>query len=610
MQEGGRFEAEAHPISSSRRELHAFVGKMMKALVSSSSRKLQEFPAVAIAGVRSFIAVPRPSFTDDVNPLKVQAKDAPNTMASWNAKKAETAELMTLLESYKAAGDAKHEPYLKFHNPRTFEDMAKPVPNFRAMGLKAGEVPKFFDLVLSGRAADAAAAKDEWWAARKKEATAAAKSSGKAFPSVPLPEWKAGSPVAMAAMAASTDKLVQSMEPKRKLKADMTVTEGGKAVDLKFMSRAAASKALTTRKAEVHDRYLKLWAKKVLVAPETAVVPLKNVDAQLASKFELVAPNYAELLSAVAAGPKTLGQRVAASPAFSTFLLSRESAAVVGDFETTDAQKEGAALAAKLDDPAAALELLLGPAMTATGAAGVRLSEQVKAVTAHKYTPDRYMYAEGMKLAAKMAEEEAELAAAGVDVVAYQACPPTPAQAIEAAKAKAAASVGDFAKAKAAAGSAYGEYAVTKLQALAADPSNTHMEEILNPELVQEWLELELAELAETETSIDDAEEEELWALTMAAQLKHLQTHFGVDLPHGTLAYMDPILVKKIDFETTHGLDDWDTVLEDCGSEYAKEQWGVESLSHHFLPLIRYRRAKARAANGKWDAEASSVVRH
>ncbi|KAG1681520.1 hypothetical protein FOA52_014026 [Chlamydomonas sp. UWO 241] len=45
---------------------------MMKALVSSSARKLQEFPAVAIAGVRSFIAVPRPSCTDDVNPLKVK----------------------------------------------------------------------------------------------------------------------------------------------------------------------------------------------------------------------------------------------------------------------------------------------------------------------------------------------------------------------------------------------------------------------------------------------------------------------------------------------------------------------------------------------------------
>lgn len=68
------------------------------------------------------------------------------------------------------------------------------------------------------------------------------------------------------------------------------------------------------------------------------------------------------------------------------------------------------------------------------------------------------------------------------------------------------------------------------------------------------------------------------------------QKHFGVDLPHSVLAFMDPILVKKIDYETTNGLDDWDSVLEDTGSEYAREQWGMESLSHHFLPLIRYRR--------------------
>lgn len=37
----------------------------------------------------------------------------------------------------------------------------------------------------------------------------------------------------------------------------------------------------------MHDRYLKFWAKKVLVAPEQAVVPLKSVDYQLASKFEV-----------------------------------------------------------------------------------------------------------------------------------------------------------------------------------------------------------------------------------------------------------------------------------------------------------------------------------
>jgi hypothetical protein len=47
------------------------------------------------------------------------------------------------------------QPYLKFHNPRTFEDLSKPVPNFRTLSLKAGEVPRFFDSVLSGRAAEA-----------------------------------------------------------------------------------------------------------------------------------------------------------------------------------------------------------------------------------------------------------------------------------------------------------------------------------------------------------------------------------------------------------------------------------------------------------------------
>ena len=39
--------------------------------------------------------------------------------------------------------------------------------------------------------------------------------------------------------------------------------------------------------AQVHERYLKLWAKKVVVSPESAVVPLKEVDYQLASKFEV-----------------------------------------------------------------------------------------------------------------------------------------------------------------------------------------------------------------------------------------------------------------------------------------------------------------------------------
>jgi hypothetical protein len=49
------------------------------------------------------------------------------------------------------------QPYLANHNPRTFEDLDKPIPNFKKFGLKAGEVPKFFDNVLQVRAGGVAA---------------------------------------------------------------------------------------------------------------------------------------------------------------------------------------------------------------------------------------------------------------------------------------------------------------------------------------------------------------------------------------------------------------------------------------------------------------------
>ena len=58
-------------------------------------------------------------------------------------------------------------------------------------------------------------------------------------------------------------------------------------VRTQFTSQAEAAILLAKRRAQVHDRYLKFWAKKVLVAPEQAVVPLKSVDYQLASKFEV-----------------------------------------------------------------------------------------------------------------------------------------------------------------------------------------------------------------------------------------------------------------------------------------------------------------------------------
>lgn len=49
--------------------------------------------------------------------------------------------------------------------------------------------------------------------------------------------------------------------------------------------------------------------------------------------------------------------------------------------------------------------------------------------------------------------------------------------------------------------------------------------------------------------------------------------------------------------------------MQDMGAEGAKEQWALEALSHHFLPLLRYRRAKARAAGEKFDPELSAPLR-
>jgi hypothetical protein len=56
---------------------------------------------------------------------------------------------------------------------------------------------------------------------------------------------------------------------------------------LQYVSKAVAAKVIAARRAEVHDRYVKYWAKKLIVSPELAAVPLKEVDAQLASKFEV-----------------------------------------------------------------------------------------------------------------------------------------------------------------------------------------------------------------------------------------------------------------------------------------------------------------------------------
>ncbi len=72
---------------------------------------------------------------------------------------------------------------------------------------------------------------------------------------------------------------------------------------------------------------------------------------------------------------------------------------------TTWRGTQGAALAAKFTDPEAALTALLGPELHALGAAPGPLSAQVRALTEHRYTPDRYLYKEGLKLAARLEEE-------------------------------------------------------------------------------------------------------------------------------------------------------------------------------------------------------------
>jgi hypothetical protein len=41
--------------------------------------------------------------------------------------------------------------------------------------------------------------------------------------------------------------------------------------------------------------------------------------------------------------------------------------------------------------------------------------------------------------------------------------------------------------------------------------------------------------------------------------------------------------------------------------EYVKDQMGLEHLSHHLLPLLRYRRQKYRKTIGYYPPELSSV---
>lgn len=605
-----------------------------------------------LAQTRQFVAPLRVDFSEEVAPV-TKTTHAASILDEWKSKKAGTEHLIKLLHAYKDLGDSKDEPYLKYHNPKSFEDLSKPVPNFRALSLKAGELPKFFDSVLAARADDALAKKAEWWAKRKQEAESAlGAQSAKPISPLPVPEWKLGKSISLSSVQQVTDAYLASLIPARKLKLPVvpdavkkslesfaaqlgqpgTASEASDAVQnvlaqhavvqdasgktvegFQYVTKAMAARAVAARRAEVHERYLKAWAKKLLVAPEVAAVALKDVDAQLASKFENVAPKYSDLLGAVTSGSKSLGERLAESPVTNSFFLKREKEQLKADVPATEVETEAVALAKSLEDPAAAFQKLLGPELTPLGSGSQPLSVQVKAITEHKYTPDRYLYKEGQKLAARYAQEEAALKeqlkavhGEGVDVAHYQAHPPSPAQQLQDRLKEVQVVTQRIEAEKKATDSPYLQYVLSKRLEVLKDPSNIAFAEVLYPELTAETLAAELAELDEAEAKIDDAEEEELWLLTLTQQFKHIAKHFGVDLPHSVLAYMDPVLIKKIDYETTNGLDDWDQTLDDLASDYAKEQWGTESLSHHFLPLLRYRRQKARKAGGSFQAEVST----
>lgn len=54
-----------------------------------------------------------------------------------------------------------------------------------------------------------------------------------------------------------------------------------------FMNAAEVAAKVAARRQQVHARWVKLWAKRILATPEQALVPLKERDALLASRHEV-----------------------------------------------------------------------------------------------------------------------------------------------------------------------------------------------------------------------------------------------------------------------------------------------------------------------------------
>eukprot|EP00775_Hariotina_reticulata_P010525 gene10525-10685_t len=612
-------------------------------------------PVLLLAQTRHFFSL-SVDFTEDVGGSLKSSKTAPNIVSEWGKAKAATEDTMKMMQMYKDLGDFEGQPYLKFHNLRTFENLDKPIPNFKKFGLKAGEVPKFFDNVLSKRAGEAVTLKGQWWDARRDVAAEGIKEKQfKPFSKLPVPEWQLDKPVTLDILKGVTDSYFKALEPTRKLKmpalpaqvtqqlsalgksmgsdgADLKalldkalaeksyVEVGGKAdPSFKYITVAQATQAVAARRKQVHARWVKLWAKRIMAQPEQALVPLKERDALLASKFADVSDQYNSLLELVGRGPQSYGERLANCAAMDSFFLCRGKEEVKAMYPVSQAESEAVELASKLEDKAWALEKLLGPTLQPEGSTNRLKSEEAKALTEHLYTPDRYMYVEGVKLAKRYEEEEKGLAeqlksltGSAEGLLAAQRAPKTPLQRLADHAQEVAGQVAALKAQRAeAAGNAYLEYVLDKHLAFLNNPENMQFEELELPDVIRERLEIDMAELDAEEAKLVEAEEEELWVLTLQQQSRHIQQHIEFDLPQSAYAHMDPILYKKLDWELSHGLDllhHEAFLAADCEQgEYVKDQMGLENLSHHLLPLLRYRRQKYRKQLGYYPPELTAL---
>lgn len=625
-------------------------------MLRTASRRLtqvQDAPGLLFAQSREYLALGSVEFVDDLSTNFRSSKVAPNIMGEWSSTKSSTEHTLRMLETYKQIGDSSVEPYLHFHNPRTFEDMDKAIPNFKKFGLKAGEVPKFFDNVLQKRASEAVELKGVWWNQRKAAAEEAISTAPAATPfaALPLPKWQLGKPVALEDLKKVTDSYFKALEPPRKLRVpslpaqvsdqlatlDKTLGADGsslkallqKAVSerayveaggkpqpgFKYVTAADAERALALRRQKLHARFLGMWARRIMATPEQALVPLRERDHLLASKFEDVSDKYRDLVALVARGTQTYGERLAGCAAVDGLLLCRDRQKIKDMFPPSEQEKEAVVLAGQLEDKKWALEKLLGPALTPEGSATRLKSQEARELAEHHYTSDRYMYAEGMKLAKRYEEEEAALGeqltklyGSAEGLLAAQRSPATPLDRVLHHGKEAAARVAYLNSLKEEhQGNPYMDYALTREGEFYADPANIAHEELLLPKVITECFSIEMAELDEAERRLEEAEEEELWLLTLHQQARHMHQHLEFDLPQSAVAHMDPILYKKLDWEVTHGHDLLHHEMfqaADCEQgEYMKDQMGLENLSHHLLPLLRYRRKKFRAQMGCFPPE-------